>query len=48
MYREFKVDNLGDYHDFHVQSYTLFVADIFENARNKCIEMYERDLAHLV
>ena len=48
MYKESNVNNLGNCHDFHVQSFTLFVADIFENVRNKCIEMYELDLAHLV
>ena len=32
------------YHDLYVQSDTL-LADIFENFRNKCIEIYERGLA---
>ena len=38
--------NLGDYHDLHVRSDTLLLADIFENFRNKCIERYELDPAH--
>ena len=38
--------NLGDYHDLHVQSATLLLADVFENFRNKCIEIYELDPAH--
>ena len=33
--------NLGDYHDLYVQSDTLLLADVFENFRNKCIELYE-------
>ena len=33
--------NLSDYHDLYVQSDTLFLADVFENFRNKCIEIYE-------
>ena len=33
--------NLGDYHDLYVQSDTLLLADVFENFRNKCIEIYE-------
>ena len=38
--------NLGDYHDVYVQSDTLLVAYVFENFRNKCIEIYELDPAH--
>ena len=37
--------DLGDYHDLYVQSGTLLLADVFENFRNKCIEIYELDPA---
>ena len=40
--------NLGDYHDLHVQSDTLLLADVFENFRNKCIKIYELDPAHFL
>ena len=40
--------NLGDYHDLYVQSDTLMLADVFENFRNKCIEIYELDPAHFL
>ena len=40
--------NLGDYHDFYVQSDTSLLADLFENFRNKCIEIYEVDLANFL
>ena len=40
--------NLGDYHDLHVQSDTLLLADVFENFRNVCIKVYELDLAHFL
>ena len=40
--------NLGDYHDFYVESDTLLLADVFENFRNKCIEIYELDPAHFL
>ena len=40
--------DLGDYHDFYVQSDTLLLADVFENFRNKCIEIYELDPAHFL
>ena len=40
--------NLDDYHDLYVQSDTLLFADVFENFRNKCIEIYEQDPAHFL
>ena len=42
----FKIKNLGKYHDLYVQSSTLLHADVFENFRDKCIEIYELDHAH--
>ena len=39
---------LGDYHDLHVQSDTLLLADVFENFRNMCIKVYELDPAHFL
>ena len=41
-------NNLGDYHDFYVQSDTLLLADVFENFRNTCIKVYELDPAHFL
>ena len=38
--------NLGDYYDLYVQSDTLLLADVFENFRNMCINVYELDPAH--
>ena len=40
--------NLGDYHDFYVQSDTLLLSDVFENFRNIDIKVYELDLAHFL
>ena len=40
--------NLGDYHDLYDQSDTLLLADVFENFKNKCIEIYELDPAHFL
>ena len=40
--------NLGDYHDFYVQSDTLLLADVFGNFRNKCIEINELNPAHFL
>ena len=33
------------HHHLYVQSYSLFLADVFENLRNMCLEIYELDLA---
>ena len=40
--------NIGDYHDLYVQSDTLLLVDVFENYRNKWIEIYELDSAHFL
>ena len=39
--KNFKIKNLGEYHDFYVQSNTLLFADVFENFRNMCLKIYE-------
>ena len=44
----FEIRNLGEYHDLYVQSDTLLLADVFENFRNKYIEIYELDPAHFL
>ena len=38
----------GEYHDLYVQSDTLLLADVFENFRDKCIDIYELDPAHFL
>ena len=44
----FKLKDLGKYHDLYVQSDTLLLADVFENFRNKYLEVYELDPAHFL
>ena len=48
VWKKFVIKNLGEYHDLYVQSDTLLLADVFENFRNKCIEIYELDPAHFL
>ena len=44
----FKIKNLGEYHDLYVQSNTALLADVFENFRDKCLEIDELDPAHFL
>ena len=48
VWNTFNIKNLGEYHDLYVQSDTLFLADVFENFRDSCINTYELDPAHFV
>ena len=48
VFEEFKLKNLGNYHDFHVQSDTLLLTDVFDNFRNMYIEIYDVDPAHFL
>ena len=44
----FEIKNRGEYHDLFVQSDTLLLADVFENFRNMCLEIYELDPVYFV
>ena len=44
----FETKNHGEYHDLYVQSDTLLLADVFENFRNMCIEIYGLDPVYFV
>ena len=44
----FEIKNLAEYHDLYVQSYILLLAYVFEDVRDKCIEIYKLDPPHFV
>ena len=44
----FEIKNRGEYHDLFVQSDTLLLADVFENFRNMCIDIYGLDPVYFV
>ena len=44
----FGIKNLGEYHDLYVLSDTLLLADVFENFRDKYIDIYDLDPAHFL
>ena len=48
VFKVFKLENLGHYHDLIVQSDTLLLADVFNNFRNMCLKEYELDPAHFL
>ena len=48
VFKRFKLENLGDFHDLYVQSDTLLLADVFNNFRDMCIKEYELDPAHFL
>ena len=43
--QNFNIKNVGEYHDFYVQSVILLLADVFGNFRNMCLEIYELESA---
>ena len=48
VFKTFKLNNLGDYHDLYVQSDILLLAGVFENFRKACNKTYELDPAHFI
>ena len=48
VFKTFKLNNLGDYHDLYVKSDTLLLAEVFGNFRKACIKTYELDPAHFI
>ena len=48
VWKEFNIKNLGKSPDLYVQSDTFLLADVFENFREKCLEIYELDPARFL
>ena len=48
VFKKFKMNDLGDYHNLYVQSDSLLLVDIFENFRNMSLKTYGLDPAYFV
>ena len=46
--KDFEIKNLGEYYDLYLKSDILLLADVFENLRKICSEMYELDPAKFI
>ena len=46
--KDFEIKKLGEYHDFYVQSYTLLLADVYDNFGSMCLEMCKLDPAEFI
>ena len=43
VFKDFEIKHLGEYHDLYIQSDTLLLAEVSENFRNMCLEIYKLD-----
>ena len=48
LWKVFGIKNLGEYHDLYVQCDTLLLAEVFENFRDKYLDIYQLDPAHFL
>ena len=48
VWEAFEINNHGEYHDMYVQSDTLLLADVFEDFKETCIEIYGFDPSHFL
>ena len=48
VWKVYKRKNPDEYHDLNVQCDTLLLSDVFENFRDKCIDIYEFNPTHFL
>ena len=46
VWKEFRIRNLGEYHDLYFKTDVILLANVFEAFRDTCLEHYSLDSAH--
>ena len=46
VWKEFKLRNLGEYHDLYLKTDVLLLSNVFETFRNDCLDYYELGPEH--
>ena len=48
VWKTFKIQTMGEYHDLHLGSDVLLLTDVFKNFRKTCMQYYKLDPCHYV
>ena len=46
VWKDVKLKNLGEYHDFYLKTDVLLLSNVFETFRHNCLDYYKLDPAH--
>ena len=46
VWKEFRIDNLGDYHNLYIRTDVVLLTNVYEVFRETCLEHYKLDPAH--